>query len=238
MRAKNNKIKEIILCSNGVVLSNKSYARELFESGVNLFNINLPSHYKTLHTSLTKRSFYSNAIKGIENLSSFKESELLRITFVINSLNYKTMLDYLKFLKRFPNIFYVEFNMIKVLGCALNRKFLVPRLSMLAPYLLEALEYSKEVEQKIIVDGIPLCFMNGFEELNIDVFKSFKRGYKFQVEKIRTQKCEKCSLKHICAGIRKDYFDIYGDKELVASEKSPQNIISLIEIQYYCFDLI
>ena len=139
-KAKKSKIREIILCTNGALLSDFQYANGLVEAGVNLFNINLPSHTKKLHKKLTKADLYDKTLKGIENLSSLNIKNIIRLTFIINSLNYKSMLNYVKFMRNFPNIFYIEFNLIKVLGYVQDRKHLIPRISSVAGNFYDAVE--------------------------------------------------------------------------------------------------
>ena len=148
-----------------------------------------------------------------------------------NSLNYKHMRGYLKFVHKFPNIFYAEFNLIKVLGYVESRKYLVPRISVIAPYFLKALEYSKKVCLRVIVDGMPLCYMSGFEELNIDTFKFINRGYDRLVEKTKTRRCKRCTLKQVCGGVRTDYIKVFGDEELTPSSKDPSEVIKKVAIR-------
>lgn len=227
-KAKKNKIREIILCTNGALLSDCQYANDLIAAGVNLFNINLPSHTKKLHKKLTKSDFYNKTLKGIENLNSSNRKNLIRLTFIINSLNYKSMLSYVEFMRNFSNIFYIEFNLIKVLGYVQDRKHLIPKMSSVADYFYEAMEYCREYGLRVISDGFPLCFMNGFEEFSIDAFKIINRNQGFFVEKTLVNKCKMCSLRRICGGIRKDYFGVRGGEEVRPSLRNPEAIIKKI----------
>lgn len=227
--ARNNRVKEIILCTNGILLSNNQLAERLHQSGVTLFNVNFPSHNKGLHKTLTKRGFYHLSVKGIENLSSLGLKNTVRLTFIINTLNYTTMRGYVKFLKNFKNVFYVEFNLVKLLGYVLQRKYLVPKLSEFVPYLLEAMAFARENKLRVITDGVPLCMMMPFPEFNIDVLKFVSRGYTTYKEKTKTKRCSDCYLRHLCGGIRKDYAQIHGDAELQPVFENPLKFIQAVK---------
>ena len=97
----------------------------------------------------------SKRLSGLRTLIEAAGGRNLRLTFVITSLNYKTMKDYAKFIhKNFPEIFYIEFNLVKVLGYAAKRRYLVPKLSELDHYLPETLKYCEAAGMKIITERI------------------------------------------------------------------------------------
>ena len=213
--AKKQNISEIILCTNGIALADREYVKDLQGAGINLFNINFPSHREDLYRVLTRSYLYKNVITGIENLLSLGPKDIVRLTFVINSLNYKTMLWYTRYIEaNFPQIFYIGFNFIKVLGYVKRRTYLVPRLSEVKPYLLAALEFCRINRVKAMVDGIPLCLMTGYEEYSIDLFKVLNRKYKSFREKVKTEKCKRCIIRPLCSGLRRDYLKMYGDTEV------------------------
>lgn len=231
-KAKDRGIREIILCTNGTLLSNKGYVQDLKESGVTLFNINFSSHNERLYKALTRSNLYKNTIKGIKNLASLNLKQGLRLTFVINSVNYKTMLGYARFIAvNFPEIFYIEFNLVKVLGYVQKRRYLIPRFEDIEPWLYRTMDFCRNNGMKIIVDGIPLCFMKNFESFSIDTFKLYGKRYKSFREKTKVQKCKKCSLRGLCGGVRRDYLDIFGEDELKPSRQDPQEIIAKIRIR-------
>ncbi len=226
--------KDVIVCSNGIRFNDAAYVRSLTDAGVTLFNINLPSHIERLFDLLTQtKGQFQKRLDGLRTLIETAGGKNLRLTFVITSLNYKTMKDYAAFIhKNFPEIFYIEFNLVKVLGYAAKRRYLVPKLSELAPYLRETLKYGKAAGMKMITDGIPLCHLKGFEHLAIDPFKLITDHNSFLKEKLKPAKCGACSLRTICAGPRKDYLDIYGPDELVKSSKDARKIASTIKLQF------
>ena len=232
--ARSRGAEDVILCSNGIRLNDAAYVRSLTEAGVTLFNINLPSHIERLFDLMTQtKGQLSKRLSGLRTLIEAAGGRNLRLTFVITSLNYKTMKDYAKFIhKNFPEIFYIEFNLVKVLGYAAKRRYLVPKLSELDHYLPETLKYCEAAGMKIITDGIPLCHLKGYEHLAIDPFKLVTSHDSFLKEKLKPPKCGGCSLGTICAGPRKDYLDIYGPDELRKSSKDARRIAETIRSRF------
>jgi len=221
---------EVIVCSNGVRFDNAAYVRSLTDAGTTLFNINLPSHIEPLFDLITRtKGQFGKRLAGLRTLLEVAGGRKIRLTFVITSLNYRTMRGYASYIhKNFPGIFYIEFNLVKVLGYASRRRFLVPKLSEMSACLPETLEYCGTAGIKVITDGIPLCHLKGFEHLAIDAFKLISDHNSFLGEKLKPPECEKCSLWTICAGPRKDYLDIHGPGELAVSSKDPLPIAAAI----------
>lgn len=221
--AKNRGVKEIVLVTNGIMLSQRNFAKKLLDGGVTLFNVSFHSHRASLYNALTRREVYSLAIKGIKNLVELGAAEKTRLTCVITKANYRFLPDYIKWVKNnFPDIFYVAVNYVKILGRVKSgpEKY-VPRFNAVRPYLLRAFEIAKESDIKVLVDGFPLCLMEDYPEYNEDSQKfTVTRDFVFMGEKTKTQKCKNCSLSSLCGGARRDYLKLYGDKELKPSSKN------------------
>lgn len=214
--AKDGGTREIILVTNGILLYNLDYCRKLIDSGITLFNINLPTHDEKLHDSLTGiKGALKAKLQAIKNLISLGQGAKTRLTFVITSKNYKTLLDYMKFVKKnFPEIFYIALNFIKISGKVEKRKDLVPCLRDIAPYLEEALDYCQKNNIRILSDGLPLCYLKGYEDRAIDSYKIVHKNPTFLWEKRKPAGCAECSVSMFCSGVRKDYLRLFGDKDI------------------------
>ncbi|MFA6285191.1 MAG: radical SAM protein, partial [Parcubacteria group bacterium] len=204
--AKKGGTREIILVTNGILLYNLEYCRKLVEKGITLFNINLPTHIEKLHDSLTGvKGALKPKLQAIRNLISLEQGAKTRLTFVITSKNYKTLPEYVKFVKKnFPEIFYIALNFIKITGRVEKRKDLVPRLRDIAPYLEKTLEYCRKNKIRILSDGLPLCYLKGYEDRAIDVYKIVHKNPTFLWEKAKSARCGKCAVNMLCSGARKD----------------------------------
>jgi MoaA/NifB/PqqE/SkfB family radical SAM enzyme len=210
-------VREVIIATNGFSLDKKERVKELVNAGVDVFNFNFPSHIKKLYEVLTQSKDYEKTILAIKNCIEIGGYKRVRITYVINALNYKYISKFSDFIKsEFGNVFYVELNMIKVLGKVKKRHYLVPKLIDIHPYIINGFKRFEKNNIHFISDGIPLCYMNGFEDRNID---AQVRVWNMNVwiapkEKSHFKPCNDCVLKQICSGPRKDYVKIYGFSEL------------------------
>ena len=234
-RVKKEGVREVIIATNGFSLDKKERVKELVDAGVNLFNFNFPSHIKKLYEVLTQSKDYEKTILAIKNCIEIGGYKRVRITYVINTLNYKYISKFSDFIKsEFGNVFYVELNMIKVLGKVRKRHYLVPKLTDIHPYLINGFERFRKNNIHFISDGIPLCYMTGFEDRNIDAqVKVWNMNVWIAPnEKSHFKLCNDCVLRQICSGPRKDYVKIYGFSELktIKDKNVLSDIIKRIKI--------
>jgi MoaA/NifB/PqqE/SkfB family radical SAM enzyme len=205
------------LQTNGINLYNKDLAIKLAKSGVDLFNINFPSHLSSINDKITQtKGLFDKKIKGIKNLQ--KQKANLRLTCIINSLNYKNLADYVFFVKQnFPKIKYIQFSFIKIIGAAKKNPQILINCQKVQPYLLKAFKKCQELKIDFIVDHIPLCYLGNYKEHHID-YQKIKKGEKPEFslkEKVKMKECFNCSLNSYCFGVRKDYLKFFGLKTKV-----------------------
>ena len=91
------------LQTNGVRLSDKVFSDKIIKSGIDVIVFSFHSHKKEIFDRLTDLDgSFTKAMKGIENVSGKVE---IQISHVINSLNYRDTVDFVKFMKeKFPEI--------------------------------------------------------------------------------------------------------------------------------------
>ncbi|MEI7482701.1 MAG: radical SAM protein [Elusimicrobiota bacterium] len=219
-------VRDIILCTNGVRFEDASYVKELCKAGVTLFNVNFPSHIEKVFDTVTRtRGQFKARLKALRGLIDAAGGQRVRLNCVVHSLSYMTLEDYARFVNRhFPEVYYVEFNMIKDLGYVMQRHYLVPRLSDLIPRLTAAMALMDRLGMKYICDGFPLCLLPGREYAAIDTYKRMTGNSLYMGEKKKSRRCAGCSLGELCAGLRGDYMRIHGDGEIRASTISPAPI--------------
>jgi pyruvate-formate lyase-activating enzyme len=226
--AKKQGTRDIILVSNGSQLERPEFVEALLKAGVTMFNVQLPAHTPKLFDLLTRtRNTFAKRVSAVRNLIAVAGGDKVRLTFVVNSLTSRYLPQYAAFIaKTFPDILYIEVNMLKVLGHVEKRTWLVPRLAALKPGLLKAFGIFDKGGVKFLTDGFPLCLTPGYEHRAIDTFKlGHLKNALYMGEKRHTPVCLKCTLKPICPGLRADYFGLHGAGELKASRKDPRPII-------------
>lgn len=176
------------------------------------FNINIPSYkartdYKI--TSLT--GGFSKRMRAVLILK--KLSVNIRITHVINKLNYKELPSFSNFVLSNKKLWdWVQFSFVKAMGRASDNRNVVPKYSSVSSYLIKAMKKLDDAKFKFDVDHIPLCFLGKFYDRHVDVVK-LKNGIKgdYLKEKRKLKSCKGCKFYKICSGPRIDYIKIYGN---------------------------
>lgn len=202
--------RDITVLTNGLQLTPARRA-SLLKAGVKHFHFNFPSHLEKLHDRLTGTSGKLRVQTGVIKATAAGGAEAAALVCVINSLNYRYLPAYVEYAAReFPGIFYVAFNFIKIKGLVKKRLFLVPELGQVRPFLLEALSRAKRLGLPCLVDGVPLCFLNGFEAYSRDTDFLVRGDRTYLKEKNFAKTCARCGFSAICAGPRADYLALRG----------------------------
>lgn len=207
----------IELQTNGITLCYKDLIVKLVKSGVDLFNVNFSSHRPLVNDKITQtKGLFNKKIKGVKNLQTQKAN--LRLTCIINSLNYKDLEDYVVFVNQsFPGIKYIQFSFIKIMGAAKKNPQILVSYQKVQPYLLRAFKKCRELDIGFIIDHIPLCYMADYKKHHIDyqkISQGEKSEYSLQ-EKIKLEECRHCSWSFYCCGVRKDYLKFFDQKTKV-----------------------
>ena len=226
--ARKQAVNEIELQSNGTLFYYKDVAKKLVDAGVTIFNISLPSHKEDICSQITQTAgIFDKRLKGIRNLLDLHAN--VRITHVICTLNQDYLLDYAKFVhKNFPDIKIMEFNTVKLRGRCLKNKWLVPNLNDLDEQLHKAMAYCDRHNINLLVDGVPLCHMEGFEKYSIDLRKILSdKTARLHARKEKAKACAKCSLNELCLGVRKGYLELHGPSQVKPSTKDPEELKKL-----------
>ena len=205
------------LQTNGINLFYKDLAIKLVKSGVDLFNLNFPSHLPSVNDKITQtQGLFDKKVRGIKNIQ--KQKANFRLTCIINSLNYKNLADYVVFVKQnFPQIKYIQFSFIKIMGAAEKNPRILISYEIAQPYLLRAFHKCQELKINFTVDHIPPCYLRDFLKHHID-YQKISRGEKPKYslrEKVKMKECAYCSLNPYCCGVRKDYLKFFGQKTKV-----------------------
>lgn len=188
------------------------------------FNVNYPAHTARLDEKITGTpGAYKKRREGCLRL--IRAGAAVRLTHVINSLNYRFIEAFVKYAasglggspaRRGPQevkrgISWIQFSFVKAIGRAAGRKDIVPRYSDAAPYLNRGIKSVIGFRMKCEVDHIPLCFVRRYKQYHVDYNKIMAgvRGL-YLKEKRKIKACAGCGMSGMCAGPRSDYIDIYG----------------------------
>jgi len=172
------------------------------------FNINLSSHNLLLDFKITGIKNFNDKKRAIKYLNKRKAN--LRITYVINSLNYKHLHDFAKFIVKHKITKWLQFSFVKAIGNADENSYIVPRYEYVHSYLIKAMNYLEKNKIDFYIDHIPPCYLGKFWQKNVDIIK-LKNDIKgpYLKEKEKPIVCRSCAIYSICSGVRKDYLRIY-----------------------------
>ncbi|MBD3203490.1 radical SAM protein [Candidatus Woesearchaeota archaeon] len=216
--------------SNGRMFSYKNFSDRLIKSGLTAIGFLFPSHKKQIYELLTQaKGSYGQVLKAFENI---KDSDLHISTItVVNKYNFEDLPETTRFLAGLNNKFknyFAEFNFIMPSGDAWkNKERLIPKITKTIPYIKKSLNISKKNNFELNIEGIPLCFLQGFEDNIVEfgmasdwqmrmgngIVEDFNKR---RLEKGRSKgpQCEECNLNNKCNGLYKGYELIHGFGEL------------------------
>lgn len=222
-------VKKVHVFTNGLLL-NKERLDSLMEAGVTSFNFNFPAHTPKEHEIMS--GLPGNLPRQTENIrrACLKSKNAATLVCVVTTVNYKLLQDYVIYAtENFPGLFYILFIFVKVSGRVNNNKWLLPNLTDTSREMLKALKTAKEKGITCLIDGMPLCFLPGWEAYSWDIDN--KLGGKINYTGINAdlEVCRHCELSDICVGPRKDYVEMYGDKEFKPAHADKEEIIRLVK---------
>ncbi|MDQ7772268.1 MAG: hypothetical protein RDU13_01965 [Elusimicrobiales bacterium] len=206
--------RRVELQTNGVLLAGlpEAYFRRLVRAvGLSggYFNVNFPSDTAAADLKITRaRGAFAARSRGVRRL--IKAGAAVRLTHVINSLNYRRLPAFVEFAAgRLEGVSWIQFSFIKASGRSGGGRH-VPRYGAVSPYLVKALGLCRERGLVCETDHIPPCFLGGFALSSVDAKKlsSGERGPQL-AEKAYVAACRGCRMKNICPGPRKDYIKVH-----------------------------
>jgi len=245
--------KDIIvrLITNGINLDEK-FIKKIENSAINSINLSFHAHIEEVSEKLFgNKDVIAKQKNALKLLNDSKVPFYINTT--INSINYKLLPELMKFINNnYNRVNHVVFNFLDpgtsdgiIKNNANKNNWIVAKYSLMEAYLYESLKFLKEKSITFRVERIPLCYLQEFEEYSTETRKNVKKqsytcafiraGGKSEIRKtigndVRTKEpvCQKCSYNQICAGIQKEYIDIYGAQELYPIFKDKTKIITKI----------
>jgi MoaA/NifB/PqqE/SkfB family radical SAM enzyme len=209
--------------SNARMFSDEKFCKKIIKAGANEFALALHGHIPALHNWLTGSDSFTQTVRGIKNLKRLKQRVITNT--VITKSNYRHLPEIAKLLIGM-DVDQFQFAFVHALGAAAkNFDSIVPRMSMIAPYLRRALAIGKYFKKEAMVEAVPFCFLAGFENcVSENVMPDMKIfDFKFTVSdfkkarmtegKAKGPRCKKCKFFKVCEGPWKEYPEKFGWNE-------------------------
>ena len=218
--AKTLGFRTIQIQSNGRMFVYEKFCKDIVAAGANEFALALHGHTPQLHNYLTGAESFRQIVGGIKTLK--KMGQVVITNTVITKSNYRHLPEIAKILIGL-GVDQLQFAFVHPLGAA-GRNFdsIVPRMEMVAPYLKKATDVGRVLNKKVMTEGIPFCFLDGYEDgISETVMPDIKIFEQIEViddyakiritnDKAKGPKCAKCIYKDICEGPWKEYPQVFG----------------------------
>jgi MoaA/NifB/PqqE/SkfB family radical SAM enzyme len=212
--------------SNGRMFAYRDLCRRLVDAGANEFSPALHGHRAELHDFLTTvAGSFSQTVAGIENLK--KLGQRVVTNTVITRSNFRHLTDIARLLVEL-GVDQFQLAFVHPVGSALeNFSSIVPRLSLIEPFVKEALDVGLSAGAIVMTEAIPYCFMMGYEELIGErimpstrifdaegVIEEYKE-YRLVEGKAKGPPCSRCSRTAYCEGPWREYPERFGWSEFM-----------------------
>jgi len=207
---------EITLLTNGRKFSDREFTIKFSKIAKQPFSVAIALH------SNNKRKFekitgikgsFDETIKGIYNLFKFFKGEI-ELRVVLHKLNIDSLGNIIKFIKdkfRIYKNWHLTFIHYEIEGMAFkNNKKISLKLTESAKVISKNYNLLSDINFRLY--HFPLCIIEPYLRKNAMITLPL-------YERVYTRKCRKCILRKRCVGLMKDYYEIYGDKELKTIKK-------------------
>lgn len=235
--AKKLKFKTTMIATNGRMLSYRNFAEIIVKAGINSVVFSIHGHTAKLHDSLTQvPGSFEQLKKGVKNVQEIVKELDINVHFGSNTTivkqNYKYLPQIGEFIRSL-NLHNAEFIFVDPTHGGAYRDFkkLVPKISVIAPYVHKCLEIGKKYKiPHWHIRYVPLCyFQNYLDQISeLDEVKTFSNVEHIAPEfynpnsiqgrqtvgRFKPKKCISCKLFNLCEGIWKEYITHYGISEL------------------------
>lgn len=219
--------KDIILQSNGRMFAYKAFCIKAIEAGANMFAIAIHGHKPELHDYLTtSKGSFAQTYQGLKNLVSLNQS--ITTNTVITKSNYRHLPEIAKMLALL-SVKSSQLAFPHMLGNAMkNYKSVIPKKSLIEPYVKAALDISTKYGARMMTEAIPYCFMNGYEKYVVEKYIPMTKIYDldFTIEnftevrkkygKVKGKMCPACKYNDECEGPWREYPQLFGWSEFKA----------------------
>ncbi len=218
---------QIQIQTNGRMLACNGLAEKLLAAGATQFSPALHGHCAEVHDSLTRsKGSFAQTVAGIKRLK--KLGAYVLTNTVVTKGNCKNLIDLAKLLVEL-NVNQFQFAFVHPQGNALRYfDLVVPSLPDAAKQMQKALDYARSANIPTMVEAVPLCFMQGYEEhcsesyipaTEIHEPGGFVPDFGFvrvAEGKAKGEVCGQCSANAICEGPWREYPQMRGWSEFKA----------------------
>jgi MoaA/NifB/PqqE/SkfB family radical SAM enzyme len=212
--------------TNARMFAYKDFCARSLEAGVNEFGVAIHGHIPELHDYLTSvQGSFAQTVKAIKNLACLDVP--VYSNTVITQSNYRHLPEIARLLvslgvKQFQLAF------VHALGSAAdNFSSVVPRMSLVIPYVKEALTVGINAGITVMTEAIPYCMLGPYRRFIAERYIPSTKIYEFPEEiidfdrlrptlaKTKSDACKRCLYYARCEGTWIEYPAFFGWHEFV-----------------------
>ncbi|HPR91139.1 MAG TPA: radical SAM protein [Candidatus Paceibacterota bacterium] len=235
--AKSLGFETIMIATNGRMLAYPEFAEAIIQAGLNSIVFSIHGHTAKLHDVLTDTpGSFKQLTQGVRNVQKIIKKSGLKISLGTNTTivkqNYKYLPQIGEYIRKL-GLKNAEFIFVDPTYGGAHDQFakLVPKISVIAPYVHKCLDIGKKYKiPHWHIRYVPLCYFQDYlnqisELLEIQIYSNSEhiapdfyddnaiKGRQ-EVGRIKPKICRGCKLYNICEGIWPDYIKHYGTSEL------------------------
>jgi len=213
--------------TNGRAFASKAYCEKIVKAGANEFSPAIHGHTPEVHDYLVSApGAFKQTAMGIKNLKSMGQSIVMNS--VITRPNYRHLPEMARLFVALK-VDQFQFAFVHAVGSAgTNFEQIVPRKSLVEPYVKKALSIGVQGGCNVMTEAIPYCFMKGYEQfvaeqyiprtkiIDADFVVDDYTDYRLSEGKARGEVCKSCVYCNECEGPWKEYPEHFGWEEFKA----------------------
>lgn len=196
--------KKIQIITNGRMFASKKFSDKIVEAGLDEVTFSIHGHNAELHDSLTNvKGSFIQAIKGLLYLRK-NTNLILNLDVCVNKLNYRFILDILKFFVEKMAILEINFmNLVPFGNAWLNKDLLFYTYEEVLPFLRQSIDYSKHNNVYLWFSRFPSKYFERYEQYIEDTNKLYDdllgMGKDALVNKpCKGERCYFCGVQSVC----------------------------------------
>lgn len=207
--------------TNGRMLSSNTFLDQLIEAGATEFSPAIHGPIDVIHDAQTRvPNSFRQTVKGVRNVKERGYPVLINAVITRMNMPYLPAMARL-FVKLEVDQFQLAF--VHALGTAgQNFEAVVPRLSLAAPFIRQALAIGRNAGMRCMTEAVPLCFLGPYTDLAAEwiiprtkifdanrVVEDFTEA-RLAHGKLKGEPCTRCKLNDKCEGPWREYPERFG----------------------------
>lgn len=219
---------DIKVQSNGLLFAHAPNVDRLIEAGANRFHISIHTHLASAYDSLVRREGSHRLMVAALELLAARPVTLVA-DVILKRDTYGRLLDALPWLQQ-RGVNAADLWFVSLTDGNRDNVESMPRMTEVVPVIHEAVAWANDHSMTLRSLHIPRCLLGAAAHIAYDpgadrvMVVTPEASFELRESKISPQvhvpACAGCQWESICPGVRPDYLERYGDREIVAARET------------------